>query len=333
VTGLIDTAATPIPRDRFGRPLVVPPGGHKAIGYTRCTTYVGCLDDTYNLSKWQQRMVAIGLADRPDLLLAVSATQRDDKSGLDRIAAQAMDAAKAGAASTTGTALHALTERIDRGEQLPIVPAAHLDDLDAYRAATRELEPVLIEQFTVLDELRIGGTPDRVVRYRGDGYIADVKTGSIDWAAGKIAMQLAVYARSMPYDHATGERTPYPLPVDTGRGIVIHLPAGTGKCTLHWVDLDAGWNAVRLAGKVRDWRGRKDLLIPWEHVEPQHYTYQVDTSSAPLDNVAAALLAIKAATTLDDLRATYQHHVASGVDGDAILPSCLARKAELEGVS
>lgn len=332
MTGLIDTATAPIPRDRFGRPLVVPPGGHKAVGYTRCTTYVGCLDDTYNLSKWQQRMVAIGLADRPDLLLAVSATQRDDKSGLDRIAGQAMEAAKAGAASTTGTALHALTERIDRGEQLPIVPAAHLDDLDAYRAATRELEPVLIEQFTVLDELRIGGTPDRVVRYRGAGYIADVKTGSIDWAAGKIAMQLAVYARSMPYDHGTGERTPYPFPVDTGRGIVIHLPAGTGKCELHWVDLDAGWNAVRLAGKVRDWRARKDLLQPWDAVHPDDYATAVIASGVP-DNVAAALLAINSATTVDDLRAAYQHHVTSGVDGEYILPSCLARKAELEGTA
>jgi hypothetical protein len=332
MTGVIDAATAPIPRDRFGRPMVVPPGGHKPVGYTRCTTYVSALEDTYNLGKWQQRMVAIGLADRPDLLLAVSASQRDDKAGLNRIADQAMDAAKAGAASTTGTALHALTERIDRGEQLPIVPAAHLDDLDAYRAATRELEPLMIEQFTVLDELRIGGTPDRVVRYQGNAYIGDVKTGSIDYAAGKIAMQLAVYARSMPYDHATGERSPYPEPVDTSRGIVIHLPAGTGRCELHWIDLDAGWDGVRLAGKVRDWRTRKGLLEPWDVARP-------DTPATPAitggvsDNVTAALAEIQAATTLDGLRAAYQQHVTSGVDGDFILPACLARKAELEGRS
>jgi glycine betaine/proline transport system substrate-binding protein len=47
---------------------------------------------------------------------------------------------------------------------------------------------------------RLGwATPD----YSPLTYIADLKTGSVDFGAGKIAMQLAVYSRSVFYDHQT----------------------------------------------------------------------------------------------------------------------------------
>lgn len=257
------TPITPeLPRDRYGRPLVRPLDGGKPIAYTRCTTYVDCLEDKFNLQKWMQRNVALGLADRPDLLLAVGA-HRDDKKALDRICGEAQEAAKAHAAATTGTALHALTERIDRGQDVGVVPDAYLADLSAYTEATRDLKAVHIEQFCVLDTLQVGGTPDRVVSYKGKRYIADIKTGSIEYGALKIAMQLAVYARSATYDHATGERGVHGAELD--HGIIIHLPAGTGTCELVWVDLLEGWNAVRVAKDVRAKRALKygDLCAPF----------------------------------------------------------------------
>ena len=36
-----------VPRDRFGRPLLIPPHGGKPIPYTRCTTSIRRADDTY----------------------------------------------------------------------------------------------------------------------------------------------------------------------------------------------------------------------------------------------------------------------------------------------
>ena len=69
---------TPIPRDRFGRPLVVPPAARSPSPYTRCTTYVDALEDKFGLQKWMMRMTAVGLSQRQDLLLAVAAN-RDDK--------------------------------------------------------------------------------------------------------------------------------------------------------------------------------------------------------------------------------------------------------------
>lgn len=243
-----------VPRDGYGRPLVIPPTGGKPVPYTRCTTFVGAIEDTYTLGLWQQRMVALGLADRPDLLMAVVA-HRDQKGRLNAICKDAQEAAKAHAAATTGTALHALTERIDRGLTLGVIPEAYQADLDAYVRATARLKPVMIEQFCVQDPLKVGGTPDRVVEYKGKRYIADLKTGTLTFGFVKIAAQLAVYARSRPYNVETGERTAHGAEVD--RGIIIHAPAGSGTCTLYWVDLLAGWEAVKVSKAVREKRALK----------------------------------------------------------------------------
>lgn len=251
-----------IPRDRYGRPMVIPADGGKPQAYTRCTTFVSCLEDTYNLSRWQQRMVALGLAERPDLMLQIASTDKDDKKSLNKVCEDAMEAAKAHAAATIGTALHALTERIDRGEDVGVVPEAYQADLDAYTEATKDLNAVHIEAFSVNDEYKIGGTTDRVVEVDGKLMIADIKTGSVEWGMGKIAMQLAVYANSQPYSHETGQRGAWG-DIDLTRAIVIHLPAGTGTCELIEVDIAAGWEAVHIAAWVRGWRGRKNLSKPY----------------------------------------------------------------------
>jgi hypothetical protein len=46
---------TDIARDHYGRPLITPLGGGKPVGYTRTTTYVSALEDTYNLEQWKCR--------------------------------------------------------------------------------------------------------------------------------------------------------------------------------------------------------------------------------------------------------------------------------------
>ncbi len=269
---------TAIARDRWGRPLVVPPTGGKPIGYTRATTYIDVLDDKYNLQKWMQRMVAVGLSQRPDLLLSAAA-HADDKRELDRICEDAREAAGASAAATTGTALHALTETVDRGHDLPVLPETVKADIDAYVAATEQLKAIHIEQFCVQDPLKVGGTPDRVVELGGQRFIADLKTGSIEWGALKIAMQLALYARSSTYDIATGERGSHGA--DTRRGIIIHLPAGEATCTLHWVDLEAGWEAVKVAKEVRHWRTLKlkDLTEPVGDTVPEQSIRRARTAA------------------------------------------------------
>lgn len=251
------TIVTPPPsveRDRYGRPMIFPPNAKKPVAYTRCTTFIDVLDDKYNLQKWQQRMVALGLAARPDLMLSVSA-HKDDKDELDRICESAREHAGATVAATTGTAVHALTELVDRGQELPILPDAATADVEAYRAATEPLKAVEIERLVVHDRLKVAGTPDRVVEYEGERYIADIKTGSIKYSALKIAMQLAIYAHSSMYDVTTHERTHHHA--SANRGIVIWVPAGEAKAELYWIDLEAGWAAVQVAKEVREQRRLK----------------------------------------------------------------------------
>lgn len=261
------TSAQPeIERDRWGRPLVVPPQGGKAVGYTRCTTFVGTIDDTWNLSRWTQRLVARGVAERDDIRAAVLDADPNDSRRLDDLCEEAKEASGGNDAARLGTYMHAVTEAADTGGDPAAVPlpplakpreaAEFAGDLAAYMAATEALQAVAVEQFSVLDTLMVGGTPDRVVGYQGKRYIADLKTGSIEWGTLKIAAQLAVYARSRPYDVATGQRLD-PHGAETNRGIVIHAPIGTGTCTLYWVDLLAGWEAVRLSKLVRDQRKQR----------------------------------------------------------------------------
>lgn len=288
------TPTSELPRDRWGRPLITPPEGGEPQAYTRVTTFVGCLEDTYHLNLWSQRMVVLGMANRDDLRLGARAVSDPDdrfaKRTLNDIAKQAKDAASGSAKATIGTAIHSYTERIDRGEDLGNVPEEYLPDLNAYRKITAGLESIGIEGFCVNDGLRVGGSYDRIYRFTGefldayaekhgtrlqyparaddqsvpvepgDAVIGDVKTGNIDLGIGKICMQLGVYANSLDYDHTVGSRTPLNGNPSKDWGIVVHLPAGQGKARLVWADLAAGYTtASTLAKGVHEWRKRKDL--------------------------------------------------------------------------
>lgn len=253
-----DLAEAAVPRDRWGRPLITPPGGGKPKAYTRVTTFAGSVEDMYGLGQWQQRMVALGLAKRSDLLLSVSA-HAEDKDELNKIVDSAREAAAASAAATTGTALHKLAERYDRGQlALTDMPESNIADMRAYAATMRAFTIHGIEEFVVVDDIQCAGTFDRIVEYDGQRYVADIKTGSIEYGVGKMAVQLALYARGQLY--VPGETERRDTDVSRAAGIIVHLPAGQGRCDLYWIDLRAGWEAAELCEKVRSWRKRKGLL-------------------------------------------------------------------------
>jgi hypothetical protein len=158
---------------------------------------------------------------------------------------------------------------------------------------------ISIERFVVLDELKVGGTFDRLYEFEGRWYIGDTKSGSIEWGAGKIAMQLALYSRSVPYDYRTRERSTFGGDVDQDRGIVVHMPAGSGEAELKWVDIAAGWRAVELATAVRKWRSRKGLITPFQTAEG--VVRDVFPETVPL----TLMERVKAATSRAELVALY----------------------------
>lgn len=312
---------TPIPRDRYGRPMVMLPDSSKRMAYRRTTTFVGVLEDTFNLMAWKQRQTALGLAARKDLMLGVTAANPEDKKTLNGLCEQAVEAAQSGAKATIGTALHSFTEQLDMGHDVSHAPAPYDRDLEAYREATKEMRHLAIEQFRVFDLWRVGGTADRIVNFRGGTYIADVKTGDIEWGALKISMQLAMYAHSVPY--IGDQRVADAQPISTDRGIIIHLPAGTGTCTLHWVDLEKGWKACQTAFKVWEARGWKRELT-WQ-VEPE------PDNPIVLSEDAQRLRMVKAIETVDELRAIWTLAATSGNLDEALAEAILARRAELTG--
>nr|WP_300338770.1 PD-(D/E)XK nuclease family protein [Actinomyces sp.] len=301
-----------VQRDRYGRPLIVTPTG-QVKGYTRCTTFVDALDDKATLTAWKQRMVAQGLAHRPDILAAVKAvadpSSKEGRGELNRLCEQALEAAGASAKATIGTTLHAVCERWERGEDVTsLVPDGQEPTVAAYQEAvtTHRLRALQIETFGVEDSLQVAGTWDRVYRTPGgETVIGDLKTGStLDYGAGKFAMQLAVYAHCTQYDPVTGQRTPLPG-VSQERALLIHLPEGQGRCDLYWLNIARGWEAVELAWKVRQHRRvkRDQWLTPYTGG-----TAQALAAGTTGEASSALLNAISQAPTVQALEGLWAAH-------------------------
>jgi hypothetical protein len=277
------------------------------------TTFVGCLEDTYNLMNWKNRQVAYGMGQRKDLVLAAAAADPTDKRKLNEIAEKATEHAQASASATTGTALHALTERVDRGQPLGYVPTEYQADIAAYQEATKDIEWVGVESFRVHDEWQVAGTADRIGR---DSYgrlrIYDIKSGSIDYPH-KMAMQLAMYARSVPYSIEKDRRETDPEPVDLRYGVIIHLPAGEGRCDLYRIDIVKGWGACRIAKQVWDWRATKGLTEPLAEPGPPA-TWESLTRNA---------------SSIEDLRLIWQRARECGELTEDLRALCTERSREL----
>lgn len=250
--------ATEIPRDRWGRPLIVPPDGGKPVPYQRVSKLAKYLGDTYALDQWRSRQVVIGLARRPDLV-TLARSVGDDKDRLNEIARGAMDAAESDRAANLGTALHALTEQVDDGADIDAMPLETHADLAAYRDAMKGITVLAKEVFIVCDELEAAGSFDKLLALPdGRIVIGDVKTGAHEprYPFGT-TQQIAVYSRGHIY--ADGKRAGHlpTLGIDQSVGVMIHMPAGTGTCTLYELDIDLGWRLASTAVAVqRTFKGK-----------------------------------------------------------------------------
>ena len=260
----LPTLTTPprdVPRDRWGRPMLLDPATGKREAYTRVTTLAKALDDQSTLMQWKSRMTALGLAQRPDLMAVVSGCKPEDKRQLDEACEAAQEAGGASTNRNLGTALHSLTEFLDRREKPPAVPVELRGHLAGYLRLRKErgIRIEAIEKFVAVPELKVAGTTDRIVTIDGRRHVADIKTGRVDYGMQGFAVQLACYAHGVAYDiegDAWGEQ----IDVDTSVGYIIHLPVDGGEPSLLAVDIAAGWRAAKVSAWVREWRKAKVAL-------------------------------------------------------------------------
>jgi hypothetical protein len=198
---------------------------------------------------------------------------------LARIAEDLLELGGAHEKANKGTDLHRLTELVDTGQPLPPgTTASDRRDIDAYQRAMAALDAKVLwtERRVVLDDIQVSGTMDRalLVKLPGMGrrirVVADVKTGNITFAPGKIGMQLALYARGLGYDW-TKPLERERLSLSTHHGLLIHLPQGEGRCSIYLVDLELANAGLSLARAVREWRNTAkrlfDVKSPLEAVE------------------------------------------------------------------
>lgn len=263
---------------RWGVPLVRGVESTKYERYRRPSSVGKILDDESALTDWKIRTIVAGAAQRPDLMASVSVLDQEaDKAAIRDIAESCLEAGKGTQRRNTGTAIHAMLDRIDRDEDWTPAPQfatacqAYVTMKEAYG-----LEVVDIECHCVNDEYRLAGTMDR--RYRltrpmvapdgttipvGEVIAGDTKTGSkLEYAKGSYATQLAAYADSVRYDVQTDVRIPFNPPTYHEWAVIVHLEPDATRCDLYFVDLEAGRHGLALSNHVYEWRRRSDLLAP-----------------------------------------------------------------------
>lgn len=264
-----------------------------------------CDTDRFYLDRYKTGQIVVGMAARDDLVIAAKALGRPGVLGYTRtqkdtiydLAKKASEAAKDMDGAITGSAIHTLTERVDRGEPVADVvaglPFPWNTSILAY-AKLRELNgwrSVEIERTVEIEELDVRGSFDRIdyipdlaqrlgagvcqygqtcphldTRWDELPVVVDVKTEEYPWKNGMhIAPQLAGYSRARKMWMPAGEHKPaqyVPMPcVRQDVAIVVHVR--DGDAVPYFVNLAEGWETVLRAAAQRDAvrRAKRDLGV------------------------------------------------------------------------
>lgn len=293
-------------RDRWGRYLVLAPGGTKPVAYTRATTVAKALEDQHSLIAWKARVAAKGLTLRPELLKMIAV--EENRQRIDDLVEQAAQAGGATERRDEGTALHRALELHFTGADVPALFRPDVDAvLAALAAAGLTVVPGMTERMCVLDEHQIAGTFDLVVTDDTTQFVADFKTGrTLEYSGLAFATQLAIYAHADAlYTQGAAKngtddvRTPMP-PVARDVALVVHVQPGSGVCTIHDVDIAYGRRALDLALEVRGARTKgRHLITPRASAGPAASPQRTETAPEPAPPSGSG--AVRPATRREEL--------------------------------
>jgi hypothetical protein len=254
-----------------GAPMVSNPADpEKWLRYSRPSGYAKCLDDEQALITWKIWKAMQGVARSPALQTQISATKEEDKESQKALRDAALDKGTANEKADMGTGLHAMTARAEDSSDVDFdPPEQYRPDLDAYVdcLATYGLVSEMVEVPMVNDDFRAAGTADRIYRLTlplqtpdgtvlepGDLVLGDLKTGQkLDFSLPGYCVQMALYATGVLYDLTTQMRLSTP-PINQNWTLLVHLPFGSGRCTLLWVPIATGLMGAAHAFDVKEWR-------------------------------------------------------------------------------
>jgi len=293
-----------------GAPLVSDPSDPtKQLRYRRPSGYAKILDDESALTEWRIFKAMKGVASSTALAAKINVVKDEDKTGKRSLRDEAMDKGTANEAADTGTALHAMTARVEDDLDEFDVPEQYRDDLGAYCKLLDDLGLVsdMVEVPMVNDAYRAAGTADRIYRLTkplmvpdgsvlppGTLVLGDLKTGQkLDFSLPGYCVQMALYADGTLYDVVTERRMPTP-PIDKSWTLLIHLPVGQGRCTAWWLSVELGLRGALLAFDVNEWRnawkaGRDGHdCFPVEVAKVSQAEYYDGECTCPEDGIAAS---------------------------------------------
>jgi hypothetical protein len=255
-----------VPRDRYDRAMLVPPGGGPRQPYTAISTLSKQLGNDFAINRWQIRMAvkgtgmsrelsAIAGSSRYDTRIGEQDTARNREEGaiLDDVAERGQFLAGAHQKRDWGSAFHRYAEQEDPLGEPPVDMST---DLEAFRRKLRLLGIRILdsEVFVVNEELGAAGSFDYLlfVPWRDLLVIGDSKTGVRKLDQDEI--QLFAYASSEIYDRDTDERISfeekYGIGVDQELAYTVHTAAESGECELWPLDLVSGRESALLASAV-----------------------------------------------------------------------------------
>lgn len=245
--------------------------------YSRPSGWGSDLDDESNLVLWRIDRAMDGVAASQALAAGVAAA-KGKKEGRKDLRDKAISLGRGDEAADLGTALHAMSHRLETEEGF-VAPEPFDADLAAYLTAidSAGLVSRYIEVHVCSDQWRAAGTADRIYEVTrqlvapdgsliepGTMFIGDLKTGkNLDYTLPGFAIQLAIYCDGCFYDVDANERFEFPPTMHSGWGVLVHLPVGTGRCELMWADLTVGREGAEIVRSVRRWRKRDDFAQPF----------------------------------------------------------------------
>ena len=341
------------PRDRWKRPTLDDPITGQRTTYQRVTTLAGMIDDTYSLTNWKMRQVAKGVAWRDDLRIAAATTDdstRDGKAALDEICEKALDAAGGGAGAAMGTAFHRVTQIADAYPDVPVesyCPPELRQELSAYVALIKThgliLRPEYQERTGICPDAGVAGTWDDLVLGGpacdcGRFHVGDKKSGQheFEYGQGKIAAQLAMYARMTTLWLATGGGYEAPPEICREVGYVLYVPIGRpDEACIYPVDLVEGWNRVQLAMAIREARSAKRGLFGPALTLPDVTAMtgvEIDTADSAGNVTTTTVTKRKPRRTKAQIAADKANAAAAASVSEADLPTSLAAYVGTEPV-